>query len=139
MGTADNLAPRDAKIISLILRSIGIEECEPKVILQFLEIAYKYFVEVVDDATLYAEHAGRQTPNDKDIKLAIQTKIGKYFIPPPPRQFMLEISSRLNAKPLILAESSSLIHIPGEKASLLELYYATIRKDETRKKRKEGK
>ncbi|EHY66724.1 hypothetical protein NEAUS04_0843 [Nematocida ausubeli] len=136
MASSDNLAPRDAKIISLILRSVGIEECEPKVILQFLEVAYKYFIEAVEDAILYAEHAGRSTPNGADIKLAIQTKVGKYFVPPPPRQFMLEISSRINAKPLVILETSNLIRIPGEKTSLLELYYATIRKDETRKRKK---
>lgn len=136
MGASDNLAPRDAKIISLILRSVGIEECEPKVILQFLEVAYKYFIEALEDAILYAEQSGRTTPNGSDIKLAIQTKIGKYFVPPPPRQFMLEISSRINSKPLVVLETSNLIRIPGEKTSLLELYYATIRKDETRKRKK---
>ncbi|EIJ89452.1 transcription initiation factor TFIID subunit 9B [Nematocida parisii] len=136
MGSSDSLAPRDAKIISLILRSVGIEECEPKVILQFLEVAYKYFIEALEDAMLYAEHAGRTTPNGADIKLAIQTKVGKYFVPPPPRQFMLEISSRINSKPLTVLETSNLIRIPGEKTSLLELYYATIRKDETRKRKK---
>lgn len=135
MGAADNLAPRDAKIVSLILRSIGIEECDPKVILQFLEIAYKYFIEVLEDAILYAEQAERTVPNGKDIKLAIQTKMGKYFVPPPPRQFMLEISSRINAKPLVVSETSNLIRLPGEKISLLELYYATIRKDEVRKRK----
>ncbi|KAI5172839.1 transcription initiation factor TFIID subunit 9B [Nematocida sp. LUAm3] len=138
MGAPDNLAPRDAKIISLILRSVGIEECEPKVILQFLEVAYKYFVEVVDDALLYAEQVGRTTPNTKDIKLAIQTKVGKHFVPPPPRQFMLEISSRINAKPLVVSETANLLRIPGEKSTLLELYYATIRKDEVRKRKARG-
>lgn len=136
MGVADNLAPRDAKIISLILRSVGIEECEPKVILQFLEVSYKYFSEILEDALLYAGQVGRQAPNTRDIKLAMQTKMGKYFVPPPPRQFMLEISSRINAKPLTVMETSNLIRLPNEKISLLELYYATIRKDETRKRKK---
>ncbi|KAI5180555.1 transcription initiation factor TFIID subunit 9B [Nematocida sp. AWRm80] len=137
MAPSDTLAPRDAKIISLILRSVGIDECDPKVILQFLEVSYKYFIETLEDATMYAEQAGRQTPNAADIKLSIQTKVGKYFVPPPPRQFMLEISSRINSKPLMVLESSSLLRIPGEKTSLLELYYATIRKDETRKRKKQ--
>lgn len=136
MGTSDNLAPRDAKVISLILRSVGIEECEPKVILQFLEVAYKYFIESLEDAMLYADQAERTVPNGADIKMAIQTKIGKYFVPPPPRQFMLEISSRVNSKPLVVLETANLIRIPGEKTSLLELYYATIRKDEARKRKK---
>jgi len=136
MSGTDNLAPRDAKIISLILRSTGIEECEPKVILQFLEVGYKYFTEILEDSLLYAEQAGRTTPNGKDIKLAIQTKTGKYFVPPPPRQFMLEISSRINSKPLTVLESSNLIRLPGENSTLLEMYYATIRKDESRKRKK---
>jgi transcription initiation factor TFIID subunit 9B len=136
MAVTDNLAPRDAKVISLILRSVGIEECEPMVILQFLELAYKYFISIADDSALYAAQAGRTSPNSQDVKLAMQTKVGKYFVPPPPRQFMLEISSRINAKPLVVAETSNLIRLPGEKTSLLELYYATIRKDESRKRKK---
>jgi len=136
MRAGESLAPRDAKIVSVILRSVGIEECEPKVILQFLEVAYKYFTEVIEDAMLYAQQAERTVPNTKDIRLAIQTKMGKYFVPPPPRQFMLEISSRINAKPLVVAETTNLIKLPGDKTTLLELYYATIRKDEGRKKRK---
>ena len=33
--------PRDAKIIALILKSMGVEDYEPRVIPQFLEFAYR--------------------------------------------------------------------------------------------------
>lgn len=44
MTSSENLAPRDAKVVSIILRSLGIEECEPKVIIQLLELAFNFLL-----------------------------------------------------------------------------------------------
>ncbi|KAK3409131.1 hypothetical protein EUGRSUZ_J01267 [Eucalyptus grandis] len=51
--------PRDAKIIKSLLQSIGIEEYEPYVVHQMLELWYKYAGDVLTDAELYSEHASR--------------------------------------------------------------------------------
>jgi transcription initiation factor TFIID subunit 9B len=53
MSTPESSVPREAKVVSLILRSLGIEECEPKVILQILEFAYKYTTDVLIDAQAF--------------------------------------------------------------------------------------
>ncbi|KAL3719173.1 hypothetical protein ACJRO7_004172 [Eucalyptus globulus] len=51
--------PRDAKIIKSLLQSMGIEEYEPYVVHQMLELWYKYAGDVLTDAELYSEHASR--------------------------------------------------------------------------------
>ena len=115
MGSNENLAPRDAKVISIILRSLGIEECEPKVIVQLLEFAYKYATDVVKDARLYSEHCGRSSISVSDVKLALQTKVGKHFVPPPPRHYLMEIDNTVNSKPLSTSDSSeNLIKVPNK-------------------------
>lgn len=133
MVSNENLAPRDAKIISVILRSLGIEECEPKVIIQLLEFAYKYTTDVLEDALLFSEHANRTQINTSDVKLALQTKVGKHFVPPPPRQYLNEIAATVNSKPLTTPDSESFLRVPS--SALLNLDYEVLRKDNDKKRR----
>ncbi|EPR79385.1 Transcription initiation factor TFIID [Spraguea lophii 42_110] len=120
----ETTAPREAKIVSIILRSIGIDECEPQVIVQILEFLYKYSVDVMEDALLYAEHNERKIINVDDIKLALQSKVGKYFVPPPPKSFIEDIAKQVNAKPLMINEQDNLIKIPPQTISLLAQEYS---------------
>lgn len=133
MVSGENLAPRDAKIISVILRSLGIEECEPKVIIQLLEFAYKYSTDVLEDALLFAEHANRTQINTADVKLALQTKVGKHFVPPPPRQYLGDIAASVNSKPLTVPDGENFLKVPS--SALLSLDYEVLRKDSDKKRR----
>lgn len=135
MASNENLAPRDAKIISVILRSLGIEECEPKVIIQLLEFAYKYTTDVLEDAQLLSEHCGRSIINTNDVKLALQTMVGKHFVPPPPRQYLNEIASSVNSKPLSTPDSENFLKVPGASVALLNLDYDVLKKDSDKKRR----
>ncbi|KAG0437041.1 Transcription initiation factor TFIID subunit 9 [Dictyocoela muelleri] len=110
-------APRDPKVISLILRSLGIEECEAKVIIQILEFVYKYSIDIMEDAAIYANMCNRRI-SANDIKLAIKIKIGKYFVPPPPRHYMMEIASQINSKPLVVNEGDNYLKLPNKLAFL---------------------
>ncbi|TBU10271.1 subunit 9 of transcription initiation factor IID [Hamiltosporidium tvaerminnensis] len=132
---AENQAPRDAKVVSLILRSLGIEECEPKVIIQLLEFAYKYSTEILLDAVLYAEHANRKNVTSVDIKLSLQTKVGRHFVPPPPKQYMNEIAVTVNSRPLLMYEDEILLQVPPAKLALFGLEYSVIKKDSETKRR----
>ncbi|KAH9412230.1 transcription initiation factor TFIID [Ordospora pajunii] len=135
MSSGENLAPRDAKVISVILRSLGIEECEPKVIIQLLEFAYKYSTEVLGDALLFSKHANRSQINSSDVKLALQTKVGKYFVPPPPRQYLAEIAAMANSKPLSVPDGETLIKVPPLSSALLSLDYEVLDRDSEKKRR----
>lgn len=111
-------APHNTKVISLILRSLGIEECEPKTILQIHEFIYKYSTDILRDAAQYAELAERTIITEKDIKLALQTKVGRYFVPPPPRSYMNDIATMVNSRP-IRTHVEDNIKIPSGKNALL--------------------
>lgn len=78
--------PRDAKIVKSLLKSMGVEDYEPRVIHQFLELWYRYVVDVLTDAQVYSEHAGKSAIDCDDVKLAIQSKVNFSFSQPPPRE-----------------------------------------------------
>jgi transcription initiation factor TFIID subunit 9B len=82
----DLTMPRDAKIIKSLLKSMGVEEYEPRVIHKFLELWYRYVVDVLTDAQVYSEHASKSTIDIDDVKLAIQSQVNFSFSQPPPRE-----------------------------------------------------
>jgi histone H3/H4 len=82
--------PRDANIISLILKQMDVYEYDTRVIPQLLEFSYRYVQEVLQDAQFYAEHAGRTEICIDDVKLAIQAKVNLAFIAPPSREVRKE-------------------------------------------------
>ncbi|KAL6013504.1 Transcription initiation factor TFIID subunit 9 [Asimina triloba] len=86
MGEEGEELPRDAKIVISLLKSMGVREYEPRVVHQFLELWYRYVVDVLSDAQIYSEHAGKPAIDCDDVKLAIQTKVNTSFSQPPPRE-----------------------------------------------------
>lgn len=131
---SESAVPREAKLISLILRSLGIEECEPKVLIQLLEYCYKYSTSILMDAQMYSKHCERVKISVDDVKLALQTKIGRHFVPPPPRDYINEIAYQVNSKPLTLVDES-VLPVPNQRIALFSLDYEILKKD-TDKKRK---
>lgn len=95
MGDKDEESgmPRDAKIVKSLLKSMGVEEYEPRVIHKFLELWYRYVVDVLTDAQVYSEHAGKSSIDCDDVKLAIQSKINFSFSQPPPREVITVINN----------------------------------------------
>jgi transcription initiation factor TFIID subunit 9B len=78
--------PRDAKILKSLLKSMGVEDHEPCVINKFLELWYRYIVDVLTDAQVYSEHAGKSSIDCDDVKLAVQSMVNSSFSQPPPRE-----------------------------------------------------
>lgn len=128
-------APRDAKVASIILRSLGIEECEPVVIVQLLEFAYHYSCDILKDARIYATSCGRENIAVKDVKLALQAKVGRHFLPAPPRDFLQEQMAVVNARPLSQPDGDNLIRVPGLTTGLYSMEY-TLEQQETNSKRR---
>ncbi|KAL9325692.1 hypothetical protein ACSQ67_006337 [Phaseolus vulgaris] len=95
MGDKDEESgmPRDAKIVKSLLKSMGVEGYEPRVIHKFLELWYRYVVDVLTDAQVYSEHAGKSAIDCDDVKLAIQSKVNFSFSQPPPRELQGESKS----------------------------------------------
>ncbi|CAH2033521.1 unnamed protein product [Thlaspi arvense] len=79
-GEGEEDVPRDAKIVKSLLKSMGVEEYEPRVIHQFLEIWYRYVVEVLTDAQVLLELAASRN------KIPLPKSIAGPGVPLPPEQ-----------------------------------------------------
>jgi transcription initiation factor TFIID subunit 9B len=90
--------PRDARVVRELLRSMGLREgeYEPRVVHQFLDLAYRYVGDVLGDAQVYADHAGKAQIDADDVRLAIQAKVNFSFSQPPPREVPILPSLLLN-------------------------------------------
>ncbi|XP_044495318.1 transcription initiation factor TFIID subunit 9-like isoform X2 [Mangifera indica] len=126
MAEGDENMPRDAKIVKSLLKSMGVEDYEPQVIHQFLELWYRYVVDVLTDAQVYSEHAGKTTIECEDIKLAIQSKVNFSFSQPPPREVLLELSRTRNRIPLPKVIASPGIALPPQQDTLLGANYQLL-------------
>lgn len=117
--------PRDARLIALILASMGVSDVEPAVLLQLLEFAHRYTYDVLSDALVYADHASARQASSSlsldDVNLAIQSRVNYSFTKPPEKdvsplpipyrelnrilmvvdeQMLLALASTVNAIPL---------------------------------------
>ncbi|GER45044.1 transcription initiation factor TFIID subunit 9 [Striga asiatica] len=121
-GEEDNL-PRDAKIVKELLKSMSVDDYEPRVINQFLELWYRYVVDVLTDAQVYSEHAGKSTTDCDDVKLSIQSKVNQSFSQPPPREVLLELARSRNKVPLPKLLAGHGITLPPEQDTLISPNY----------------
>lgn len=101
--------PQDAKLIVLILKSMGVTQYDPAVVVQLLEFTHRkwksklegfdgcltkkkkkkkgYAVEVLSDAMQYAAHTDSKASIDiGDLKMAIQARVNTSFTPAPSRE-----------------------------------------------------
>jgi len=80
MSRTDTL-PTTARSIALLLSSApSVQDAHPAVLHQLLEFAHRYTTQVLTDASIYAEHAGRGGKIDQeDVTLAVQARVGWEF------------------------------------------------------------
>ncbi|EYU21322.1 hypothetical protein ABFS82_09G123200 [Erythranthe guttata] len=122
MGGEDDM-PRDAKIVKELLKSMDVDDYEPRVVHQFLELWYRYIADVLADAQSYSEHGGKSAIDSDDVKLAIQSKINFSFSQPPPREVLLELARSRNKVPLPKSLSRAGIPLPPEQDTLISPNY----------------
>ena len=77
---ADSLPP-SARAIALLLASTPtVQDAQPGVLHQLLEFSNRYTAQVLSDALVYAEHAGRSGKVEMDdVVLAVQARVGWEF------------------------------------------------------------
>lgn len=115
--------PKDAEVMVAILKDMGVTDYEPRVINQMLEFTYKYVTDVLDDAQVYSNHAGRREVDMDDVKLAIQTRLDKSFTIPPPRDFLLDIAKHKNNLPLPAIKPQNGVRLPPDRYCLTSTNY----------------
>lgn len=75
MVEGDEELLRDAKTLTSLLKSMAVEDYEPRVIHQYLELWYRHVVDSLTDVQIYWEQASKSASNRDDIKLAIHSKV----------------------------------------------------------------
>ncbi|KAI0265146.1 transcription initiation factor IID, 31kD subunit-domain-containing protein [Gloeopeniophorella convolvens] len=73
--------PPAARAIALLLASTPtVQDAQPGVLHQLLEFSHRYTAQVLSDALVYAEHAGRPSKLElEDVTLAVQARVGWEF------------------------------------------------------------
>ncbi|KAI0033802.1 transcription initiation factor TAFII31, partial [Vararia minispora EC-137] len=94
--------PPSARDISLILASTpGVADAQPAVLVQLLEFAHRYTAQVLSDALVYAEHAGRINKLEMDdIVLAVQARVGWELAGRVPKEYIMSLATQINSQPL---------------------------------------
>jgi transcription initiation factor TFIID subunit 9B len=77
---ADTLPPTARAIALLVASTPNVYDAQPGVLHQLLEFSHRYTTQVLGDAQVYAEHAGRGGKLEmEDVTLAVQARVGWEF------------------------------------------------------------
>ncbi|XP_015790995.1 transcription initiation factor TFIID subunit 9B [Tetranychus urticae] len=123
MAQEKESSPRDFGVITSILKEMGINEYEPKVVNQLLEFTYRYVTTVLEDARIYSQYADKKTITVDDVKMAIQSQSEKMLTLPPPQDFLMEIARTRNNQPLPPIRSIVGPCLPPDRYSLISCNY----------------
>ena len=86
--------PRDAKLLSLLLESLGIHDYDPLVIHQLLELSNRHMTDLLQDAQVYSEHAEKKEMTVEDVKLAVEAQVMSSFTSPPSKDVYILFSPK---------------------------------------------
>ncbi|PRP89464.1 hypothetical protein PROFUN_01327 [Planoprotostelium fungivorum] len=120
--------------VQSILKSMGIEDYEPRVVNQLVELMHRYVSEVLRSSSVYSSHAGRTDIDLSDIKLAMVARNAKTFIQPTPRELMSQYAESRNKTQLQMPHKYGVV-LPDSGACLLANNYQV----EPRRKNKKEK
>jgi len=100
-AVADNLPPSARSIALLLASTPTVQDAQPGVLHQLLEFSHRYTTQVLSDALVYAEHAGRTGKVEMDdVILAVQARVGWEFGGRVPKEYILSLATQTNSVPL---------------------------------------
>ena len=101
---------------------MGVQSASEGVIRVLMEYAHRYTVDILSDALVYAEHAGRahaaHGPDVEDVRLAVQAKVEHSMSVPMSKEFLLNLADNLNRTALPPIPERYGIRLPPEKDRL---------------------
>ncbi|KAJ1915138.1 Transcription initiation factor TFIID subunit 9 [Mycoemilia scoparia] len=118
--------PRDIKLMSILLQSHGVEDCDKNVVHQLLEFGHRYTVDVLQDAQVYAEHANKHNIDMEDVRLAIQGRVNYSSTSPLDKEFLLDLATERNKQPLPLIPEKYGVRLPPEKHTLTGINFQIV-------------
>lgn len=120
-------APRDIKLLHLILASMGVASYQDHVPLQLVDCAYRYTIGVLQDALIYSDYAhangagqpaGMAATNAPltvdDMRLAVAARTAYQFKPTAPKELLLELAQERNKRPLPPVPQGYGLRLPPE-------------------------
>ena len=123
ISTDGKALPKDAQVITSILKDMGHTEYDPKVLNQLMEFLYRYVTSVVEDAKLVSSHSKKKVVDVEDIRLAVQMYNQQTAAPPPARDVLIETARVRNAQPLPVPKTSSGLRLPPDRYCLTACNY----------------
>lgn len=79
-AAADSLPPTARAIALLLASTPTVQDAQPGVLHQLLEFSHRYTTQVLSDALVYSDHAGRSGKVEmEDVILAVQARVGWEF------------------------------------------------------------
>jgi transcription initiation factor TFIID subunit 9B len=101
--TSTESLPPAARAIALLLASTPtVQDAQPGVLHQLLEFSHRYTAQVLADALVYADHAGRSNKVEMDdVTLAVQARVGWEFGGRVPKEVRFRF--RFRPRPLVCA------------------------------------
>lgn len=130
-ASANNKQPKDAQVMTAILKDMGVNEFEPKVVNQLLEFSYRYVSEVLDDAKAVSAHAKKKAVDLEDVKLAVSMYAEQNVTSPPSREILLDMARTKNANPLPVPKATSGLRLPPDRHCLTGINYRLKLKSKT--------
>ncbi|XP_075220304.1 TBP-associated factor 9 isoform X1 [Lycorma delicatula] len=137
MASQNKVSLSSQKVIQSMLKEIGINDYEPRVVNQLLEFTYRYVTCILDDARVYASHAKKKGIDVEDVKLAVQMQLDRVFTTPPPRDILLEIARTKNNTPLPLVKPHCGVRLPPDRYCLNSCNYRMRSHNSNNKKMKQ--
>jgi len=115
--------PKDGQVMISILKDMGINDFEPRVINQMLEFSYRYVTNILDESKIYSQHAGKKIVDLDDVKLSVSMQAEQGFTSPPPRESLLELSREKNATQLPIPLNKLGLRLPPDRHCLTNTNY----------------
>jgi len=115
--------PKDGQVMISILKDMGINDFEPRVVNQMLEFSYRYVTNILEEARVYSQHAGKKQLDLDDVKLSVTMQAEQSFTAPPPRESLLELARIKNATQLPIPQNKLGLRLPPDRHCLTNTNY----------------
>ncbi|XP_044750604.1 transcription initiation factor TFIID subunit 9 [Coccinella septempunctata] len=128
--------PKDGQVIMAMMKEMGINEFDPKTIVQLCEFVYRYATSVLDEARMYANNSKKKFLDAEDVRLALQLTNESSFVTPPPREIILECAHVKNYAPLQPVKPHCGLRLPPDRYCLSQCNYTLKQAASNHKKTK---
>ncbi|OBZ76121.1 Lysophospholipid acyltransferase [Grifola frondosa] len=126
-AAADALPPTARSIALLLASTPTVQDAHPGVLHQLLEFSHRYTAQVLSDALMYAEHAGRTGKIEMDdVVLAVQARVGWEFGGRVPKEYIHSLATQTNSVPLPVVPEVFGVRLPNPSDCLTSVNFDLI-------------